>query len=122
MAKILVGEDDDNIRNVFRMYLTMQQHQVALAASKEEILEQVYSFNPDLVLLDVMLNGEDGREVCRELKSANKNAKVILLSASEHLLEDYWRCEADAIILKPFDLSYLNLKIEQVLNSSLKAS
>jgi DNA-binding response OmpR family regulator len=118
MAKILVGEDDDSIRDVFRIYLYMQQHQVALAASKDEILEQANEFSPEVVLLDVMLNGEDGREICQHLKVAGSNTKVILLSAYTDYLQNYEQWKADAALPKPFDLNDLNRTIQKVLDQS----
>jgi len=115
MAKVLVGEDDDSITELYEIFLQMGGHTVVTATTRKEILDQFELFEPDIVLLDIMLNGADGRDICREIKSLNNSMRVILLSANNHLLLNFDECGADAAIEKPFSLKVVLNKIDELL-------
>ena len=115
MAKVLVGEDDYSITELYQIFLNMGGHTVVTATTRKEILDQFELFEPDIVLLDIMLNGDDGREICSEIKLLNRSMKVILLSANNHLLLNFDEYGADAAIEKPFSLKAVLNKIKELL-------
>ena len=78
--KILVVDDDANICELLRLYLTKEGYQVTVANDGEEGLEKFNAVKPDMVLLDVMMPRMDGLEVCRRIRKAG-NTPVMMLTA-----------------------------------------
>ena len=78
--KILVVDDDANICELLRLYLTKEGYQVTTAGDGEEGLEKFNQIKPDMVLLDVMMPRMDGLEVCRRIRKAG-NTPVMMLTA-----------------------------------------
>ena len=116
MAKILVVDDDDNLRYLFPLLLEREGHIVKTISSKDTANNTLSTFSPDLVILDIWLQREDGRKLCKEIKEKhNSNIPIILMSASVKLLNDYAAWNADAGIEKPFDIHVLNKTINEVL-------
>lgn len=117
MAKILVVDDSPELLELFSEILTNNGHTVQIADSKKNLQNQLPVFAPDLILLDVNLNGEDGREICKEIKQQSlfKHIPIILTSASPELLQDYEVFKADGVIEKPFGLTQILQKISEVL-------
>ena len=107
MKKILVVDDDTDILHLIKTYLTWKQYEVATTTSCNEGLNKFYSFEPDLVLLDINVGSEDGRVMCKSIKQQAQynHIPVILFSANPELLKAAPDFGADAIIDKPFDLS-----------------
>jgi two-component system response regulator VicR len=113
--KVLVVDDDNDILNVIRIILEDEGYEVSTLDSGREVLGEVASNMPDLILLDVMLCGMDGRDICKNLKShaLYKLIPVIMISASHNLqglLED--EGSADGFISKPFDIDELIAVVE----------
>ena len=109
MKKILVVDDDIDILTVVHLVLNSNGFRVAVTSKWEQIYTQVDTFKPDLILLDVSLGTEDGRNICKQLKS-NKNTKhisIILFSASHKIENSLTECLADSFISKPFDINDL---------------
>ncbi|MEO6637438.1 MAG: response regulator, partial [Ginsengibacter sp.] len=69
MDKILVIDDDEDILKVVKMILTLKGYKVETECRWEETFNKIESFNPDLILLDIMLGSEDGRNVSKRIKS-----------------------------------------------------
>ena len=115
MAKILIVEDYLELQVFFVMLLKMNNYDVRSASSKKEVDAVLNEFSPDLILLDVMLGGDDGREMCKDIKFMDENIAVILLSAHAKLLEDYNECGADDVIEKPFNNDEVLNKIKNLL-------
>ena len=115
MAKILIVDDDKDILEVVKLLLTTHDYIVQTIFDPEETLEQIRTFNPDVILLDVNIGQHDGREICKQLKSETtiKHIPVILFSAMPGLEEAYPECEATDFIEKPFDAFELIKKIEK---------
>lgn len=115
MVKILIVDDSQELLDLCTHLLSMKGYIVATATSKITVFNKVSNFNPDLILMDVRLNGADGRELCKEIKQndSTKEIPVILLSASPELLIDYKECKAVDVIEKPFELTSLIQKIER---------
>lgn len=102
--KILIVEDDPDISNILRYTFKGEGFEVRYALSGEECIEIFHEFNPDVVLLDLMLPGIDGFQVCRKL--AKYSAPVIMLTARNDVLDKILGLElgADDYITKPFNI------------------
>src|SRR5947209_19928913 len=108
MNKILVVDDNAAILEVVKMVLEMADCEVSTSLTGS-CFHHLESPLPDLILLDVMLSGEDGSAICQELKS-NKHLRhipIILLSAQTGLPETAMRCGADGVLPTPFRLAAL---------------
>lgn len=114
--KILAIDDNPFILELLDELLKYHGYEVKTFITTENILERVIEYSPDLILLDVMLDGKDGRDICKTLKNDDHTRKlpVILISAtpgvSQSLLEDGG---ADDYVSKPFDIYTLIHKIEK---------
>ena len=105
MKKILIVDDDKDILTIVEMLLTAHNYQVHTVSDASDILEQVISFCPKIILMDVNMGNHDGREICKLLKAdlGVKHIPVILFSAMQNLGETHRECEATDFISKPFD-------------------
>ena len=103
MATVLVVDDDPKIRELLRLYVEREGHRVAFASDGMEALVQARVRSPDLVLLDVMLPGLDGFEVCRQLREAS-DIPILLLTARSGDSDKVVGLDlgADDYIVKPF--------------------
>ena len=114
--KILVVDDDTNICELLRLYLTKEGYQVTVANDGEEGLEKFNQVKPDMVLLDVMMPRMDGLEVCRRIRKAG-NTPVMMLTAKGETFDKVLGLElgADDYMVKPIDVDELLLRIEALL-------
>ena len=82
-----------------------------------DIFSQLIGFKPDLLIIDVVLEGSDGRELCRQLKASDENKELVILltSASPTNLKDYKSWMADDCIEKPFDIYEFEKKVQAML-------
>ncbi|MBR8831348.1 MAG: Transcriptional regulatory protein AfsQ1 [Chroococcopsis gigantea SAG 12.99] len=107
MGTALIIEDSLTEREIISHYLKQAGVSVSIAKSGEEALEQLNSSLPDLIILDVVLPGRSGFEICRELKSEEKTSKIpiIMCSTKGSEMDKFWgmRQGADAYIPKPID-------------------
>jgi DNA-binding response OmpR family regulator len=117
--RMLIVEDEPNIVVSLEFLLRHEGYEVALAGSGPEALAAVASFRPDLVLLDVMLPGLDGFEVCRRLRSAPNPPKIILLTARGREAERHKGLDlgADLYVTKPFSTRQLMSDVRSCLSS-----
>ena len=121
MAKesILVVEDEDDIRELLRYNLAKEGYQVTGSASGEEALKAVKAARPDLLVLDLMLPGMDGLEVCRSLKQdpQTRNLPIVMLTAKGEEADIVAGLElgADDYVTKPFSLRVLLARLRAVL-------
>ena len=114
--KILAVDDDLAILDVLRLILENSGYEVVTLSHADAVFETVEIEQPDLILMDVMLAGLDGKTICQNLKkySRTKNIPVIMISASHDLRAQLSRSGApDDFIAKPFDLDVLVQKVEQ---------
>jgi|KBSSwiS6_1023812.scaffolds.fasta_scaffold00488_3 DNA-binding response OmpR family regulator len=109
MKKVLVVDDDQDILTLVEMVLSMNNFKVEAISRWEEIKNKIESFQPDLILLDVALIGADGREICKQIKTASdtKNIPVILFSAHADVADSLDESMAQGFIAKPFEISHL---------------
>ena len=114
--KILIVDDDANIAELVSLYLTKECFDTEIAEDGEDALEKFESFQPDLVLLDLMLPGIDGYEVCREIRKTSR-VPVIMLSAKGETFDKVLGLElgADDYMVKPFDSKELVARVRAVL-------
>lgn len=114
--KILIVDDDTNIAELISLYLTKEFYQVQIVEDGEQALQVFDTFQPNLVLLDLMLPGMDGYQVCRELRSRS-NTPIIMLSAKGEVFDKVLGLElgADDYIIKPFDSKELVARVKAVL-------
>ncbi|MCC8162659.1 MAG: response regulator transcription factor [Lachnospiraceae bacterium] len=114
--KILVVDDDANIAELISLYLTKEFYEVEIAEDGERSLKLFESFHPNLILLDLMLPGIDGYQVCREIRS-HSDTPIIMLSAKGEIFDKVLGLElgADDYMIKPFDSKELVARVKAVL-------
>ena len=116
---VLVIEDEPDIRELIEFNLKKYDYNVLLANNGEKGLKDARSYEPDLILLDLMLPGIQGIDVCRVIKSDEniKNTPIIILSAlgQEEVIVSGLESGADDYVSKPFSLDVLNARIKSVL-------
>lgn len=78
--KILIVDDDNNIAELISLYLTKECYDTKIVNDGEEAVREFHSFQPNLILLDLMLPGMDGYQVCREIRH-DSDVPIIMLSA-----------------------------------------
>ena len=117
--KILVVDDDANICELLRLYLTKEGYQVTVANDGEEGLEKFNAVKPDMVLLDIMLPEEDGLSILEKLRTdvRYKNLPVILLTAKGSEYDKVLGFEkgADDYIPKPFGMMEMVARVKALL-------
>ena len=114
--KILIVDDDNNIADLISLYLTKECFDTKIVNDGEEALLAYKSYNPNLILLDLMLPGIDGYQVCREIR-AKDNIPIIMLSAKGEVFDKVLGLElgADDYIMKPFDSKEMVARVKAVL-------
>ena len=114
--KILIVDDDANIAELISLYLTKECFETMMVHDGEEALFVFDSFGPNLILLDLMLPGIDGYQVCREIR-AKSATPIIMLSAKGEVFDKVLGLElgADDYIIKPFDSKELVARVKAVL-------
>jgi DNA-binding response OmpR family regulator len=116
LGKILVVDDDQNICELLRLYLEKEGYNVILSHDGEEAIVKFNALNPDMVLLDIMLPGLDGWQVCREIRKKS-NVPIIMLTAKGETFDKVLGLElgADDYVVKPFDTKEVIARIKAVL-------
>mgnify|MGYP002511586110 CR=1 FL=1 len=114
--KILIVDDDNNIAELISLYLTKECFETMIVNDGESALLAVDSFSPNLILLDLMLPGIDGYQVCREVR-AKSGTPIIMLSAKGEIFDKVLGLElgADDYMEKPFDSKELVARVKAVL-------
>ena len=114
--KILIVDDDTNISELISLYLNKECFETRCAENGEDALKAFSEFHPDLILLDLMLPGMDGYQVCREIRR-HSQTPIIMLSAKGEVFDKVLGLElgADDYIIKPFDSKELVARVKAVL-------
>ena len=115
-TKILIVDDDPNISDLLKMYFENEGYDVKLAADGSEGLNYFKMYEPDLVLLDIMLPKKDGWQVCREIREISSKP-VIMVTAKGEVFDKVLGLElgADDFVTKPFDMKELSARVKAVL-------
>ena len=126
--KILIVDDDNNIAELIALYLTKECFETKIVNDGEEALKEFRKFQPDLIILDLMLPGVDGFEICRQIRM-RKNTPVIMVSAKKDDIDKIrgLGLGADDYMTKPFSPSELVARVkahlaryERLVNSSVQ--
>ena len=124
MYKILIVEDDETLRSVLRYNLVKEGYQSVLAGDGLQALDLARQEKPDLIILDLMLPGMDGLEVCRALKRDRETASVpiIMVTARGEEMDRVVGLElgADDYVVKPFSVREVILRIRKILDRQEK--
>lgn len=114
--RILIVDDDVNIAELISLYLVKECFDTMMVHDGEDALAAFATFNPNLILLDLMLPGIDGYQVCRELRKTS-SVPIIMLSAKGEVFDKVLGLElgADDYIIKPFDSKELVARVKAVL-------
>lgn len=115
---LFIIDDDEDIRFSLSIWFKKMGYDVKTFSNLQELLQGYEKEIPNLILLDVNLNGEDGRQICKYLKSELSLAALVLLfSANPANGEDYKQYEASDFISKPFSLTEISNVIASHINS-----
>jgi two-component system response regulator MprA len=116
-AHILIVDDDNRVTNALRRTLAYEGYQVSTAANGEAALAIARSKPPDLVILDLMLPGIDGFEVCRRLRASGDGVALLMLTARDAVADRVAGLEtgADDYLVKPFALEELLARVKALL-------
>lgn len=114
--KIMIVDDDNNIAELISLYLTKECFDTRIVNDGEAALREFVSFSPNLILLDLMLPGIDGYQVCREIRQRSA-VPIIMLSAKGEIFDKVLGLElgADDYMIKPFDSKELVARVKAVL-------
>jgi len=114
--RIMIVDDDNNIAELISLYLTKECFDTKIVNDGESALREYDNFAPNLILLDLMLPGMDGYQVCRELRQRS-SIPIIMLSAKGEIFDKVLGLElgADDYIIKPFDSKELVARVKAVL-------
>ncbi len=114
--KILIVDDDTNIAELISLYLTKECFETRMVEDGEEAIKAFEEFQPNLILLDLMLPGIDGYEVCRTVRKTS-SVPIIMLSAKGEIFDKVLGLElgADDYMIKPFDSKELVARVKAVL-------
>lgn len=120
--KILIVDDDQNIAELISLYLMKECYDCMIVGDGEAALAAYASYAPDMILLDLMLPGMDGYQVCREIR-AKSQTPIIMLSAKGEVFDKVLGLElgADDYMEKPFDSKELVARVKAVLRRSAQA-
>ena len=114
--KILIVDDDNNIAELISLYLTKECFETRIVNDGEQALKEFNTFHPDLILLDLMLPGIDGYQVCREIRH-NSDVPIIMLSARGEEYDKLFGFETgiDDYVVKPFNPLELTARVKSQL-------
>ena len=118
--KILIVDDDENIAELISLYLIKECFSTEIANNGKDALSLVNSYNPDLILLDILLPDIDGYEICTEVRKT-KQTPIIMLSAKGEIFDKVLglKLGADDYMIKPFDSNELVARVKAVLRRAV---
>lgn len=117
LHKIMIVEDEKDIQKILQLSLQkIAGFSVAICSSGHELLQQIDLFQPDLVLLDVMMEGMDGPSTLHKLREVGNNTPCIFLTAKSqpHEIEEFLQMGAIGVLSKPFNLAELPEDIKKI--------
>jgi two-component system alkaline phosphatase synthesis response regulator PhoP len=121
VEKILIVDDEENIVRLVRMYLEQENFQTIDAKDGLAAIQMVNSQHPALMILDVMLPGMNGFEVCKKLRADNNNIPILILTAKDEDIDKILGLElgADDYLTKPFNPRELTARVKAILRRNI---
>jgi DNA-binding response OmpR family regulator len=118
-TRILVLDDDPDIGTMIKMMLEYKGYAVTVSDRAEQAEEVLRNNNIDLIIMDMLLSGVNGTDICTELKENNSTSHIpiMMISAHPNAKEICLQAGADEFISKPFDMQDILLKINKLVNS-----
>lgn len=118
--RILIVDDENNICELLKLYLEKEKYQTVILTDGNDVVNKFQLINPDLILLDVMLPGMDGWQVCRKIREMSR-VPIIMISAKGETFDKVLGLElgADDYIVKPFDTKEVVARIKAVLRRAV---
>ncbi len=115
-TKLLIVDDDPNISEMLKIYFEKDGYHVRTAGDGAEAINMFKMFDPDMVLLDIMLPKKDGWQVCREIREMSTKP-IIMITAKGEVFDKVLGLElgADDFVVKPFDMKELSARVKAVL-------
>ncbi|AFZ47196.1 response regulator receiver protein [Cyanobacterium stanieri PCC 7202] len=118
MANVLIVDDSSTERKILVSYLQEIGASITTAESGEEALTKINQISPDLIILDVVLPGKSGFEICREIKSNDNTSKIpiVICSTKGSEMDKFWGMKqgADAYLPKPVDKNELFATVKKL--------
>lgn len=115
MSRILVVDDDSSLRILYTKELSDEGYDVESASSGKEALAAIAARRPDVVVLDIKMEGMDGLSVLDEIMKRDKTIPVVLNTAYSTFKSDFTTWSAEAYVVKSSDLSELKETLKQIL-------
>lgn len=111
--KILIVDDDKDIAEAIKLILELEGFETQTVSDNNRIAPSIKEFNPDVILLDILLSGVDGRAICKTLKNDKhfQHIPIIMMSAYPDASKSAFEAGADAFLPKPFDADFLVEKV-----------
>lgn len=115
IKKIAIIDDDPDILDALQLLFETEGYDTKTTGRGDETFQIVEKFKPDVLLLDVLLSGKDGRVICKQLKKDNTTSRIpiIMMSAHPHAKDSVMKVGADDFIPKPFDMNDMLRRVEK---------
>jgi len=117
LAKLLIVEDEKNLRTLYEKEFKNDGYEVFLASEGNEALDIVEKESPDLVIMDIRMPEMDGIEAIKEILNKNKNIPIIINSAYSSYMDNFVSWAAKAYVIKSSDLTELKSKVKEFINA-----
>ncbi len=123
LDKILIVDDDKNVCDLLKVYLEKEGYSTIISNNGNEAMVKFKSLHPDVVLLDIMIPGKDGWQVCQEIRRV-ADTPILMLSAKSEIFDKVLGLElgADDYIVKPFDAKEVLARIKAVVRRTQRVS
>lgn len=117
---IMIADDEEDLLLMMQLRLRSEGFEVMISTNAEHVFELLDEKRPDLILLDISMNGTDGGAICKELKTdaATQSIPVMMFSANPNISEIADSCGAEGYISKPFNMEDMRKKIRYVIENS----
>ena len=122
MRKLLIIDDSKDLLFAMQRLLSFYDFTVRTVTDSKTLQFEIEIFKPEIIIIDVLLSGENGREICKIVREnpANKEITLILFSASPRHLKNFEECNADGVIEKPFGIKELIENIDSAVERRKK--
>lgn len=123
MKKILLVDDDVDILEALQITFELEGYDTLATSTGNKAFRLVGTFKPDVIILDMMLDKIDGRDICKRIKKdeSTKEIPIVMISAYPNASESILAAGADAFVAKPFDILEVVTQVSKVMQKSLVA-